>query len=241
MSKKEQIKAEIKKLYDEGLECLKYLTNKNYLEFLEYYQMWYTKSLKIVETLASDRYQEFRQYYEIDPKRKHFSHGTYAIQDFIKGITPSTIRDFDSVGRTMICFKNQLYILNSIYNRVDSVLFDIKGELYSELQDNEINIAKKLIKISPRAAGALMGVLIESHLQRVAINHNIKINKKNPTISDLNEPLKINGITDIVAWRKISYLSDLRNLCSHKKDIEPTQEQIEDLISGVEWLTKNVL
>jgi hypothetical protein len=47
-------------------------------------------------------------------------------------------------------------------------------------------------------------------------------------------------VIDTPVWRKISFLADLRNLCSHKKDAEPTKEQVEELIQGAEWLTKNV-
>jgi hypothetical protein len=97
-----------------------------------------------------------------------------------------------------------------------------------------------LAKVSLRAAGALMGVLIEGHLRKVAVNHEVKILKKNPTIADLNDPLKSANVIDTATWRKISYLSDLRNLCSHKKDVEVTKEQVEELIQGASWLTKNV-
>lgn len=34
--------------------------------------------------------------------------------------------------------------------------------------------------------------------------------------------------------------ADLRNMCSHKKDIEPTEEQVEELLNGAEWLARNV-
>ncbi len=117
---------------------------------------------------------------------------------------------------------------------------NIEGELYAELQDNEIAVARQLLKVSPRAAGALVGVLIEGHLQKMADSRGIKIAKKNPTIADLNDPLKAASVTDTASWRKISFLADLRNLCSHKKDVDPTKDQVEELISGAEWLTKNV-
>lgn len=91
-----------------------------------------------------------------------------------------------------------------------------------------------------RAAGALAGVILERHLQRVAINHEIKISKKNPTISDLNDPLKVDGIYDIPTWRKIQLMADIRNLCSHQKDSEPNKEQVVELIEGVSTIIKSV-
>jgi hypothetical protein len=199
-------------------------------------------ALKAVASLAPDRHAEFRSYYEVDPKRKSLGYGTYVIQDYLKGVAPGSyqLQNFDTRAEVIKCFLNQLTILNAIKGRVDSVLANIEGELYAELQDNEVASARQLMKISPRAAGALIGVVIEGHLQKVAVAHGLKIAKKNPTIADLNDPLKAASVIDTPAWRKISFLADLRNLCSHKKDVEPTKEQVEELIHGAEWMTKNV-
>ncbi|WNB75222.1 hypothetical protein [Methylomonas koyamae] len=240
MTKREAIRAAISTLYDEGLLLGAAFEKNEERSFNFGYQSWYTKALKIVESTAPDRYQEFRGYYEIDPKRKSLGYGTYVIQDYLKSITPGAYKDFNSRWVVINCFSNQLAILNSIKDRCDSILDNIEGELYGELQDNEIATAKLLLKINPRAAGALAGVVIETHLQKVAITHDIKIAKKNPTIADLNDPLKTESVIDIPAWRKISYLADLRNLCSHKKDVDPTKEQVEELIKGADWLIKNI-
>lgn len=124
--------------------------------------------------------------------------------------------------------------------RIESVLANIEGELYAELKDSEIEIARQLVRVSPRAAGALVGVVIEGHLQKVSVANGVKLAKTNPTIADLNDPLKTAGVIDTPIWRKISFLADLRNLCSHKKDANPTVEQVAELIQGAEWLTKNV-
>jgi hypothetical protein len=43
-------------------------------------------------------------------------------------------------------------------------------------------------------------------LQKVAIIHNAKIAEKNPTIADLNDPLKAINVYEVTAWRKIQYL-----------------------------------
>jgi hypothetical protein len=242
MTKREAIHKELNELYKEGAELAVSFQKEEEKQFHYAYQRWYTKALKAVSSLASDRYAEFRNYYEVDPKRKSLGYGTYVIQDFVKGVAPSSYHypNFDTREQVLKCFLNQLTILHSIQSRVDSVLANIEGELYAELQDNEISIAKQLMKVSPRSAGALVGVVIEGHLQKVAGAHEIKIAKKNPTIADLNDPLKAASVIDTAGWRKISYLADLRNLCSHKKDVDPTKEQVEELISGAEWLTKNV-
>ena len=159
-----------------------------------------------------------------------------------KGVRPGRLNhpDFDTRSQVFNCFLNQLAILNAIEVRVDSVLANIEAELYSELQDNEIAVAKLLLKINLRSAGALVGVLIEGHLQKVALVHGVKFTKKNPTIADMNDPLKAASVIDTPTWRKITFLADIRNICCHKKDSEPSKEQVEELIQGAEWLTKNV-
>ncbi len=140
----------------------------------------------------------------------------------------------------MIRILNQMQILVSLSSRIDSVLQDVTGHLFAELQDSELDAATQLKKISRRAAGALAGVVLERHLQRAAKNHKISIRKKAPTISDLNDPLKQAGVYDVPIWRKIQLLADIRNLCSHQKSAEPTDEQVEELIAGVNSVIKSV-
>ena len=213
-----------------------------HISFVFDYQKWYTKSLPTVRTLAPDRIAEFIKYYEVDPKRKSLGYGTYVIQDYIKGVAPSNYHhpDFDTRAQVVQAFLNQIAILSSIADRLDSALADIEGRLFSNLKDAELVTAQALIKVSPRAAGALAGVILEAHLQRVAVSHDIKIAKRNPTIADLNDPLKQAEIYDIATWRKMSFLADLRNLCSHKKDVEPTVAQVKELLEGVNWAIKTV-
>ncbi len=242
MSRKKLIIAELTSLYNSGAEvCQEFQDGKN--DSFQYkYQSWYTKALRAVQHLATDRLNEFRGYYEIDPKRKSLGYGTYVIQDYFKGVVPSRnyYPDFNTRAQVIQAFFNQLTIFKSIIDRADSLIGNIEDELYSEIQDSEVAVAKQLLKISSRAAGALAGVIIEGHLQKVANNHAVKVAKKNPTISDLNDPLKSAAVIDTPTWRKITYLADIRNICSHKKDAEPTKEQVQELIDGADWLIKNV-
>lgn len=242
MTKREAICKELDALYLEGAKLASAFQKKEEKQFQYDYQRWYTKALKAVASLAPDRLAEFRAYYEIDPKRKFCGYGTYVIQDYLRGVAPNAFQypDFDTRAQALKCFFNQLTIFLAIGERIDSVLADIEGELYAEIQDGEIAVARQLSKVSLRAAGALVGVLIEGHLQQVAQAHAVKIGKKNPAITDLNDPLKAASVIDTPTWRKISFLADIRNLCCHKKQVEPTKEQVEDLIQGAEWLTKNV-
>lgn len=242
MSKRDLIRKELSVLSRNPGKLFDELICGERWEFGQHYQTWYTKALKAVETLAPDRLVEFRKYYEIDPKRKELDQSTFAIQDFLRGTDPLPLvgYKFDRKKEAIECFFMQRTILNSIVKRIDSVIADIEGELYAELQESEIVTATRLARINLRAAGALVGVVIEGHLQKVASRHGLKVTKKNPAISDLNELLKSAGAIDTPVWRKISFLADLRNLCSHKKSVEPTKEQDQELIQGAEWVAKNV-
>jgi len=148
--------------------------------------------------------------------------------------------EIDIKAETLKNVYNQYTILASVYERIDTSLSDMEATMFAELQDLELETAKNLQKINLRAAGVIARVILESYLSKVVSNHGLTISKRNPTLSDFNETLKNNNIYDTTAWRKISYLGDVRNICAHKKDVEPTKDQVEDLISGVHWTTKNI-
>lgn len=86
----------------------------------------------------------------------------------------------------------------------------------------------------------MTGVLLEKHLKEVCTSHSIPISKKNPTLSDLNELLKSNSIIDTPQWRHISFLADIRNLCSHNKSVDPSSDQVKDLIDGTDKILRIV-
>lgn len=241
----ENIKNEIKLLIYDKKELLKLSANiEDTNKFGAKYQGWYSRAIRIIELLGKDRLDEFKSYYLIDTKRKFYDVSTYVIQDYIKGL--SAAEDYmerpmwDINNLVALRVMNQFQILESLEYRIDNVLQDVEGKIQSELLVDELNECKQLLKVNLRAAGSLAGVILERHLQRVAINHNIKISKKNPTISDLNDPIKNADVYDIPTWRKIQYYADIRNLCSHQKEKEPIKEQVIELIDGVNKFIKTI-
>jgi hypothetical protein len=245
MSAPEEIKKELVDLLGAEQQLLDLARDNNdIISFGSRYQNWYSRAYKLVETLGHERLAEFSSYYRIDCKRKVVNVENYVIQDFIKGI--GARRDhydkplWDTNNLTMVRVVNQMQIISSLSSRVDSVLQDVKGHLFAELQDSELSAAAQLKKINLRAAGALAGVVLERHLQRVSENHGLVIKKKNPSISDLNDPLKQADVYDVPTWRKIQLLADIRNVCSHQKDVQPTVEQVDELIAGVNSVVKSI-
>lgn len=237
----DEIKKHLESLLQEQDSLLTLVTGKD-LEILKFgsaYQLWYTKALKLVELLGPDRLAEFVSYYKSDPKRKSLTPDTFSIQDFVRAVGPANNK-FDTHNVASIRVFNQFQILSALSSRIDSIFADVTGHFLAELQDSELQTASKLAKTSPRAAGAVAGVVLERHLQRVADNHQIPIAKKNPTVADLNDPLKAKDIYDLPTFRKIQFLADLRNLCVHQKKTEPTDAQVEELIAGVSAIVKSV-
>ena len=245
MDTAKEIKNELATLLGEYQKLIELASDtKNTLSFGMKYQAWYTRALKIVEALAPDRLDEFKGYYLIDPKRKVTDAGNYVIQDYIKAI--GARKDlygkelWDCNNLVAIRVYNQVQILSSLSARIDSVIADVTGHLFAELQDGELSAAQQLVKVNFRAAGALARVVLERHLQRVAFNHGVSVSKKNPTIADLNDPLKQKGIYGVPTWRKIQLLADIRNICSHQKSDEPSEDQVIELIEGVNTVIKSV-
>ena len=241
MNASEQIKKEFKFLVEQQTNLLNLAENKeDYVEFAMTYQHWYSRACKVVESLAPERMEEFISYYLIDPKRKIITTNNYVIQDYIKGSALPRNLSGDKNILLWIRITNQIHILMSLDSRIDSVLQDVTGHLFAELQDSELAAADQLKKVSRRAAGTLAGVVLERHLQRVVQNHRISMRKRSPSISDLNDPLKNARVYDVPTWRKIQLLADIRNLCAHQKDREPTDDEVDELISGVNSVIKSI-
>lgn len=209
------------------------------------YQRWYTESCAVIKQVLPDRLAEFEQLYKGDGKRKEINSSTYNMQDWLNGIRAGSNdygeNIYDDFVIITMRFRTQLAILRSLETRFESTLFDIRQFVQADLLDSELDAASELIKHGfLRGAGAISDVVLEKHLAQVAENHNMKTRKKHPVISDFNDLLKDGGILDIPSWRQIQGLGDIRNLCDHNKDREPTKEEVEELVAGVEKFTKTL-
>lgn len=217
---------------------------KNLPSFIEKYQYWYSESLSIIKLLLPDRMNDFVKLYEKPKGRKKINYDSYVIEDYLQGLTLTTTRGVYKekvVGPDAAIpqFQQQLTILKSVKRRFENSLFDIKQLVQADLFDSEFDAVRELNKKGfTRGAGAVAGVVLESHLSQVCENHKIKVAKKNSTINDFNQLLKDNEVIEMPTWRFIQRLADLRNLCDHKKQRDPKAEDIDELIEGVEKITK---
>lgn len=139
-------------------------------------------------------------------------------------------------------FNRQLSILKAALTMLGSAAWNISTELQGALFDSELATASELAKAGHlRAAGALAGVTLERHLDSVCVAHRVSLKKAKPALADYNEALKAAGVCDVIVWRRVQGLADIRNLCVHRGEREPTKDDISDLIAGVAKTVKSLL
>ena len=198
------------------------------------YQSWYSEAQVLIRQLLPDRLEDFVRHYEKPKGRKDITFESYRIEDSLQGVT-DVFEGIVTLGPEAAIphFRQQLAILNAVRARFESSLFDIRQLVMADLFDSELDAAEELAKKKfLRGAGAMAGVVLEKHLHQVCSNHSVKISKKAPTISYLNDLLKEADVVDVQKWRFIQHLGDIRNQCDHDKE-EPTAEAVNDLIAGV--------
>ena len=241
----EKLRGELAELVKEGYALLDSASpweDKKSLEISRQYQSWYTRSAPVIQQLLPDRYVEFQELYRIE-KKKEINATNYAISDFLSGARLMRLGEevINHVAYFVSKLVNQVHILESATKRLDSLLADIRSVLQAELFDDELSVATELKKKNHlRAAGAVAGVVLEEHLQHIASKHVVKISKSDPSIGDLNDALKGATIYDVPTWRFIQRLGDIRNLCVHSKDRDPTSTEVEELIAGTDKTIKTV-
>ena len=219
---------------------------KNLPNFRDGYQNWYTESLAIIKRLIPDRESDFVELYKKPKNRKKITNENYRIADYLAGLKISEAEMFQleatiPYGIVTHLFHNQFTILKSARKRFESSLFDIKQLLQADLFDSELDAAEELNKKGfVRGAGAIAGVVLEGHLKEICNNHKIKVPQRNPNIKDFGHLLNSKNVIDLSKLKKIQYLAGLRNLCDHKKQADPTKEDITNLIKGVSEVIKNI-
>ncbi len=232
-------KAIKKELGDKAKDAFKDLPT-----FTEAYQPWYSEAKVLIKQLLPDRLADFVRHYEKPKPRKDITYDSYRIEDCLQGLTVTRGWEKEKVvgpDAGIPHFRQQLAIVKSVRARFESSLFDIRQLVQADLFDCELEAAMELSKQKfLRAAGAVAGVVLERHLRQVCNNHGTKVGKKAHGIADLNNALKESGVVDVPQWRFIQHLADIRNLCDHDKKVEPTTDQVNDLIAGVAKVTKTL-
>jgi hypothetical protein len=210
-------------------------------KFKSEYDTWYSEALSVVKQMLPDRTEDFIKQYKIE-RRKDLDSLTYGISDYLLGIQTSRGTTIIADGKSAIPkMEMQNSILKAVEKRFESDLYDIQDVLQADIFDSELDAARELSKKGfVRGAGAIAGVVLEKHLGHICSVHGLKSRKKHPSISDFYQLLKENNIIDTPKWRFIQHLGDIRNLCDHSKDRDPTKNDVIELVEGVEKVIKTV-
>lgn len=207
------------------------------------YHGWYNESLRLIKQLMPERLDDFVSFYSAPKNRKTINLANYTISDCLLGYQTSNYGKIivePIYGFTL--FQQQLQIVLSLKGCFESSLYNIKELLQADIFDSELDGAKELHKNGfYRAAGALCGVILEKHFSAVCTSHAIKMKKSAPCISDYNDKLKEEGVVDNKTYLLIQRLGTIRNLCDHNKKIEPTKDDISDLINGTDKVLHEIL
>ncbi|MYE43213.1 MAG: hypothetical protein F4X79_04195 [Acidobacteria bacterium] len=214
--------------------------------FAATYQRWYSEAQVLVRQLLPERLADFVRHYEKPKSRKNITFENYRIEDTLQGL--EITRSIGLEKKRVVGpeagiphFQQQLAILRAVEARFESSLFDIRQLVMADLFDSELDAASELAKKKfLRAAGAVAGVVLEKHLIEVCSNRAVSLGRKKATIGNLNESLRTAGVVDVAQWRFVQHLGDIRNTCDHSKGAEPTAEQVDDLIAGVNKTLKTL-
>ena len=206
------------------------------------YLAWYTKALRLMRTLT------FQRSHDATDQEKAGKDGnrpaSYAApHDAGMGTTLTESGEMiPSAHLTFLAhFDHQLRILHAVRNGLEYVLADMQGALYSEVSEHVLAAAYELFRHSHgRAAGTLVGVLLEIHLAKVATKYRVPHCSNASGITPLNEALKCGGIYDAEVWRFIQHLGALRHTCVDASVRDPTVDELTTLFQGVETIRKTV-
>lgn len=234
MNTTEQIEKEIKELYLEVDGLLKELMDEvDAVIFSTKYNKWYSISLPAVRQLAPDRVEDFEKCFRGAEEEQSIS--TY----FASALTDNTVARNLLQKRAAGLLSIQHGIIASLESRLSSALTDIRSVLQADLFDSELDATKNLLSNGHvRAAGSLAGVVLEGHLKNLCIKYQVQLPKPNPALSDYYQELYKSKIIDNTQRTRLQYLGTIRNLCSHKKDSEPTEQEVSDLIAETHKTTK---
>jgi len=224
---KERVKKELENLLEQAQQLIEVLRENEGHKFRLGYQTWYTRALPIVKQLIPERMAEFSSLYD------------KGISSYVRG-NYYDYEERDALHEAQRLFIHQYLIFESSSTRLDDILTNIQGLVQAEILDSELDAATELSKAGHiRSSGTIAGIVLERHLAKVCLSKNLTI-RKNPTISELNNVLRDASVYDIPIWRGIQHLTDIRNLCAHSKERDPTKEEVDELISGVEHITKTI-
>lgn len=240
-----KIKDEISKLINDGKKIMKVLNllgnsskdySKNHYFFTLKYQEWYTKSLPVIRHLLPDRLEEFKRLYHIEGG-SNIDNSTYTIEDYLQGVI------FEDYSRqyvakiTLYKLKNQVFIVNSVFSRLNSLLANIDELIHADIFTGFLEMGYYLLEEGYKdPAAVLAGGTLEEHLRKLCQKNNIEIKKDDSRYKSadrLNSELANVNVYTKLDQKSITAWLDLRNKAAHGKYDDYTKGQVELMLQGI--------
>lgn len=185
---------------------------------LKSYQKWYSISLQLVEEyLPQDRIDEFKHNYNI----------------VLTYLQPSGYANSDK-NKVVDTFINKFDIQRNIFFSIPDVIeikeMNLRKLISADFVETELDEAEILFKNNyTRAAGTLARVALEKHLKTMCDLNDVSYKHKD-TINTLVSNLYNEKSIDKTEFKKIQYLADIGNDCSHPNPID--ENRVQELIDG---------
>jgi len=201
----------------------------------ERYQVWYTQTLRLVERVLPERRREFEGYYRSDQESRDRSATISAILGSLsspratgekRGALAGLFDPGLEQGTFLRLLGMQLAILASA---VPTLLPEERRP------DRELQAARLLLsKGHRRAAGAVAGLALESHLSKVAQRNGLALPESgSSSLRRLNRSLRKAGVCGSARSRRIERLAELSDACFRRKR-KVSAKLVSELLSGVE-------
>jgi hypothetical protein len=237
MDERDQLRFELGVLLASGRELSTYVRRENLdpRDVNERYQVWYTQTLRLVGRVLSERRREFEGFYRSDQDDRDQSATISAILGSLSG-PRATGEKREALAGLFDPGLEQATFLHLLGMQL-AILASASPPLLPEERrpERELRVARLLLaKGHRRAAGAVAGVVLERHLRKVALRHDLALSESDSSsLPRLNRSLRKAGVCDSARLRQIARLAELCDSCIRsKKRISP--KVVSELLSGVE-------
>ena len=243
MDERDQLRFELGVLLASGRELSTYVRSENLdpRDVNERYQVWYTQTLRLVGRVLSERRREFEGYYRSAQDGRDQSATISAILGSLShtratGEKREAFAGLFDPGLEQSTFLHLLGMQLAIVASASPPLLPEERRPARALQAARSLLAKG----HRRAAGAVAGVVLESHLRKVAQRHDLALPENDSSsLPRLNRSLRKAGVYDSAVSRQIECLAELVDSCiGSGKRISP--KLVSELLAGVEETLLNV-
>lgn len=206
------------------------------------YLRWYTEAQLLISRHVPSMFHEFENLYysSVKGEGEQRQWDYRGIRSYMRAAidTPDSQRLYKNWFSADI--EQQRGILLALPAVIELRALEVEALVTADLVIGEIEEARLLLDHGfGRAAGAVAGVALESHLKLLHNQSSLEYDDKD-TIVPLATRLRKAGVISLGDEKKCIAMSDTRNNCDHKNEAEPTPEEILELINDADRFAKRV-